>query len=223
MKSVFIAGCTGYLGSRLAKALLDHGYEVRALVRKGSEDKVPSGCSVVSGNALNAETYKHSIASDTFVHMVGVSNPSPAKAKLFRSIDLPAAHASIAAAGFANVKHFVYLSVAHPAPVMKAYIETRMEVEKRVRESEMNATILRPWYVLGPGHRWAYALIPIYKLCELIPATREGALRCGLVSLKQMIAALVNAVENPAQGIRILNVPEIRRNATNCSLPDRSQ
>jgi uncharacterized protein YbjT (DUF2867 family) len=208
--SVFIAGSTGYLGTRLAKALLDRGFEVRALVRKGSENKVPEGCSVVTGDALNPATYQDSIDSETFVHMVGVSNPSPAKAKLFRSIDLPAALASIEAAKFANVNHFVYLSVAHPAPVMKAYIETRMEVEKRIEESGLNATFVRPWYVLGPSHRWAYALIPIYKICELIPATREGALRCGLVTLKQMIAALVYTVENPATGIRIVNVQDIR-------------
>jgi hypothetical protein len=64
---------------------------------------------------------------------------------------------------------------------------------------------------VGPGHRWAYALIPIYKICELIPATKEGALRCGLVNLKQMIAALVNAVENPAKGIRTMNVQDIKK------------
>jgi uncharacterized protein YbjT (DUF2867 family) len=211
LRTVFIAGSTGYLGARLSKTLLDRGYEVQALIRKGSENKVPAGCSIVKGDALNAETYQQAVASDTFVHMVGVANPSPAKAKLFRSIDLPAAYASIAAAGFANVKHFVYLSVAHPAPVMKAYIETRIESETRIVESGMNATLVRPWYVLGPGHRWAYALIPIYKLCELIPPTREGALRCGLVTLKQMIAALVNAVENPPNGVRIMNVPDIRK------------
>ena len=209
--AVFIAGSTGYLGTRLTKALLDRGFEVRALVRKGSENKVPSGCSIVTGDALNAASYQDSIGSETFVHMVGVPNPSPAKAKLFRSIDLPAALASIEAAKFAKVNHFVYLSVAHPARVMKVYIETRMEAEKRIEESGMNATFVRPWYVLGPGHRWAYALIPIYKICELIPATREGALRCGLVTLKQMIAALVNAVENPAQGIRVVSVQDIKR------------
>ncbi|MGH9856238.1 MAG: epimerase, partial [Acidobacteriota bacterium] len=99
----------------------------------------------------------------------------------------------------------------HPAPVMKAYIQTRMDAEARLLESGMDITILRPWYVLGPGHRWAYALIPFYKLFELIPATRPGALRCGLVTLPQMLGALMYAVENPVKGIRILEVPEIRR------------
>jgi len=79
-----------------------------------------------------------------------------------------------------------------------------------LRESGMNATILRPWYVLGPGHRWPYALIPVYWLFEKIPATRPGAERLGLVTLRQMTQALVRAVESPVRGVRIVEVPAIR-------------
>ncbi len=169
--------------------LLQKGYAVEALVRKGSESKAPVGCKAITGDALNSDSYKQSLSSDTFIHMVGVANPSPAKAGLFRNIDLPAAIASIDAAIYNGVKHFVYVSVAHPAPAMKAYVQTRMEAEAKLRDSGLNTTILRPWYVIGPGHRWAYALIPFYKLAEMIPATRDSALRCGLVTLKQMLAA----------------------------------
>ena len=45
-----------------------------------------------------------------------------------------------------------------------------------------------PWYVLGPGHRWPYLLLPMYKLMELLPSTRAGATRLGLVTLEQMFA-----------------------------------
>ena len=114
------------------------------------------------------------------------------------------------AARAAGVKHFVYLSVAQPAPVMQAYIEVRQAGEALLHASGLNATILRPWYVLGPGHRWPYALIPFYLLFEAMPATRESARRLGLLTLRQMVAALVHAVENSPSGIRILGVPEIR-------------
>jgi uncharacterized protein YbjT (DUF2867 family) len=116
----------------------------------------------------------------------------------------------VAAATKAGARHFIYVSVAHPAPVMKAYIEVRMECEGMIRDSGMPATILRPWYVLGPGHRWPYGLLPVYWLLEKIPATRAGAQRLGLVTLDQMIAALLYAVENPSSDVRILDVPKIR-------------
>ena len=143
------------------------------------------------------------------MQLVGVSHPNPSKAAEFRSADLAAAAGAIKAAVDAGVQHFVYLSVAHPAPLMKPYIEVRTECEAMIRESGMNATILRPWYILGPGHRWPYALLPMYWLMELLPPTRAGA-RLGLVTLEQMIRALVHAVENPCRGVRIVEVPEIR-------------
>ena len=210
-KTVFITGGTGYLGRPLIQRLVASGHEVQALVRAGSEEKLPLGCKPVIGNALDANSYAAHIASaDTFVQLVGVPHPSPTKAKEFRSIDLVSASGAIKAAKEAGIKHFVYLSVAHPAPMMKAYIEVRSECEQLLHESGMNATILRPWYVLGPGHWWPYALIPMYKLCELIPSTREGARRLGLVTHAQMVTALVQAVENPYSGRRIVEVPEIR-------------
>ena len=210
-RHIFVTGGTGYLGKPLIQRLLAGGHEVSALVRPGSENKLPSGCKVVLGNALDAASYADKITpSDTFVQLVGVPHPSPAKAKEFRSIDFVSASGAILVAALAGIKHFVYLSIAHPAPMMKVYIQVRSECEQLLADSGMNATILRPWYVLGPGHWWPYALIPMYKLCEIIPATREGAHRLGLVTHAQMVTALVQAVENPCTGLRIVEVPEIR-------------
>jgi uncharacterized protein YbjT (DUF2867 family) len=180
-------------------------------VRPGSERKLPAGAQPVLGNALDAESYADKLsAGDTLVQLVGVPHPSPAKAAQFRAIDLPSGLAAVAAAKRAGVRHLVYVSVAHPAPVMKAYIAVRAQVEQAIRDAGLNATILRPWYVLGPGHWWPYLVLPVYKLLELVPATRDGAQRLGLVTLGEMVAALVRAVEEPAQGVRVVEVPEIR-------------
>jgi uncharacterized protein YbjT (DUF2867 family) len=199
------------MGRRLIATLLQRGHQVRALVRPGSENKLPLGCTPVLGNALDSGSYATQIApSDTFVQLVGVAHPSPAKAAQFRQIDLPSGLGAVQAARSANVRHFIYLSVGQPAPAMKAYIQVRAEVEAAIHAAGLNATILRPWYVLGAGHWWPYLLLPMYKLAELVPQTREGALRLGLVTIDQMIAALTSAVENPPQSTRIVSVPEIR-------------
>jgi uncharacterized protein YbjT (DUF2867 family) len=196
----------------LVARLLKRGHEVRALVRPGSEKKLPPGCSPVFGNALDGSSYAAQVSpSDTFVQLVGVAHPSPAKGAEFRRIDLPSGLGAIAAAKSAGIRHFVYLSVAHPAPMMHAYIAVRTECEAAIEAAGLNATILRPWYVLGPGHWWPYLILPMYKLAELLPSTREGAQRLGLVTLEQMTSALTFAVENPAHGRRVVTVPEIRR------------
>jgi uncharacterized protein YbjT (DUF2867 family) len=209
--SVFIAGGTGYLGVPLIRALVQRRYSVRALVRKGSEYKIPPGCQAVPGNALEASSYADRIApAPTFIQLTGVSHPSPAKAAEFESIDRSSALGAIGAAKRAGVQHFIYLSVAQPAPAMKAYIAVRAECEAALQASGMNVTIVRPWYVLGPGHRWPYVLLPMYWICERIPSTRDGARRLGLVTLDQMTHTLISAIENPSIGARFIDVPQIR-------------
>jgi uncharacterized protein YbjT (DUF2867 family) len=208
---VFITGGTGYIGSRLIPRLLAGGHKVSALVRSESQHKLPEGCEPVLGNALDASTYRARVKpASAFVQLVGVPHPSPAKAPQFRSIDLVAGREAVSAAVFAGIEHFVYVSVAQPAPMMKAYLEVRAECEAAIRASGLHATILRPWYVLGPGHRWPYALLPAYWLLERLPATRDGARRLGLVTLEQMLQCLTRAVTSPAPNVRILGVPEIR-------------
>jgi uncharacterized protein YbjT (DUF2867 family) len=210
-QSVFLTGGTGYMGNRLIPMLLARGHEVRALTRIPSVTKLPQGCHPVFGSAVSGGYDSHVPQECTFVHLVGVSHPSPAKAEQFRTVDLAALRVSVAAAVKAQARHFVFVSVAHPAPAMKAYIAVRQECEQIIGESGLNATILRPWYVLGPGHRWPYLLLPIYWLMERFPSTRESALRLGLVTLPQMVNALLAAIESPCQGTRILDVQSIRR------------
>lgn len=211
-RRVFVTGGTGYLGRALIEALVQRGHHVRALVRLGSESKVPLGAERVTGNALDSSGWAATVAAaDTLVHLVGTPHPSPAKAAEFRAVDLPSIRAAVAAAVTARVSHFVYVSVAHPAPIMHPYIAVRSEGESLIQGSGLNATILRPWYVLGEGHRWAYALVPLYAIARYVPAWRASAGRLGLVTHEQMVRALVAAVENPVQGVRIVEVPEIRR------------
>ena len=213
---IFLTGGTGYVGSRLIERLLTRGHQVTALVRPQSEGKLPAGCQAASGSALDANSYRDRVKpATTFVQLVGVAHPSPAKAAEFRTVDLVAGREAVAAAVSAGIEHFVYVSVAHPAPVMKAYIAVREECEALIRRSGMNATILRPWYILGPGHRWPYALLPAYWLLERLPATSKGARRLGLVTLEQMLQALIRAVESPAMGVRLMTVPEIRESCIN--------
>jgi uncharacterized protein YbjT (DUF2867 family) len=211
---IFIAGGTGYVGQRLIPELLARGHSVRALTRKSSRGKLPPGCTPVIGDALEKSTFVSRVRpGDTYVQLVGVAHPSPSKASQFRSIDLVSAQESISAAVEAGVGHFVYVSVAHPAPAMKAYIEVRSEVEDMIGASGLRASILRPWYVLGPGHRWPYLLIPTYWVMERLPRTRDSARRLGLVTLRQMVCALVHSVQSPPEGtngVRIVEVPEIR-------------
>jgi uncharacterized protein YbjT (DUF2867 family) len=211
-RSIFITGGTGYIGRPLITELLQRGHTVRALVRNGSESRLPPGVEAMYGNALDAATFTSAVPpSDTIIHLVGTPHPNPSKAAAFERVDLASIQASVqAATASGSIRQFIYLSVAQPAPVMQAYIAVRQKGEELIRNAGLNATMVRPWYVLGPGHRWPYILLPLYWLARQLPLTRDSAKRLGLVTLRQMVVTLVNAVENPVTGVRIVDAEVIR-------------
>jgi nucleoside-diphosphate-sugar epimerase len=209
---ILVTGGTGYIGSRLVPVLHARGHRVRVLTRLGSAHRVPPGAECVVGDALDAESVRRALRpGDTVVHLVGTPSPSPRKAAEFERVDLASIRVMVEAARHVGVAHLVYVSVAHPAPVMRAYVAARVAGEAVIASAGLRGTILRPWYVLGRGHWWPVVLLPLYGLAALFPASRAGARRLGLVTVKQMVRALVAAVEHPpAAGMTIVDVPAIR-------------
>ena len=212
-----MTGGTGYIGRRVIPVLAERGHRVRALVRASSAARLPGGCTAIVGDALAADTFQeHIVGCDTLLQLVGTPHPSPSKAAEFERVDLASVRASVTAASATpSLSHFVYVSVAPSASVMRAYVDVRMRGEDLVREWRQRVpggavTFLRPWYVLGPGHRWPYALVPLYWIMERIPSTRTRARELGLVTIDQMVAAIAASIESPGSGERVVSVPEIR-------------
>lgn len=211
---VMVTGGTGYIGRHLIPVLLARGHRIRVLTRPDSVKRVAAGAETIIGDALDADSVAAAFkAGESVIHLVGTPHPSPAKAAQFKNIDLVSIRATVAAAKKSAIDDLVYISVAQPAPIMREYLWVRALGEAMINEAALTATIIRPWYVLGPGHWWPKALLPFYAVAELIPATRPSAERLGLVTIEQMVRAIVSAVENPPQRgrQRIVDVPGIRR------------
>jgi len=213
--TVFLTGGTGYLGRRLIPRLVTRGHAVHALVRPRSNTRLPAGATAVIGDALDGQTFLHAIPRNSvIVHLVGTPRTSPAKAAEFEAVDFTSARECVSAAKIAGARHFIYVSVAQPAPIMRVYVDVRARGEALLRESGIPHTVLRPWYVLGPGHRWPYLLVPLYWYWNRKPSTREAAQHLGLVTLDQMLSALTWAVETAGGESRLLEVPAIRFSGT---------
>ncbi len=211
---ILITGGTGYIGQHVIPLLIARGHRVRVVARQSSLARVPAGAAAVSGDALNEDSIASALRpGDTVIHLVGTPHPSPTKADQFDRVDLMSIRCTVGAAKRVGIDHLVYVSVAQPAPVMAHYLWVRSLGETMIREAQISATILRPWYVLGPGHWWPKAIMPFYKVAELFPPTRAAAQRLGLVTIEEFVKALVRAVEDPPRAgrQRLLDVPAIRQ------------
>ena len=211
---ILITGGTGYIGQHLIPLLIARGHRVRVLARAASAARVPAGATTVIGDALNADSIAGALRpGDTVIHLVGTPHPSPSKAGEFDRVDLMSIRCTVVAAKRVGIAHLIYVSVAQPAPVMAHYLWVRRLGETMIREAELTASIVRPWYVLGPGRWWPKMIVPLYKLAELFPMTRDTAERLGMVSIEQFVTAMVYEVENPpaARQRRMVEVPAIRR------------
>ena len=213
-QNIFITGGTGYIGKRLIKKLLaEKSYCIHTLVRKGSEGKVPKGCSIIFGDALNAETYKHLVPDNSiFIHLVGVHHPSPSKKEEFRKIDLVSVKEAVTAATYSGVRHFIYLSVSQfPSFVMHNYQQARRRGESIVKSSGIPCTFLRPWYVLGPGHWWPVIFQPIFFFAKMIKSLRRKIIHREYITIRQMIAALRVAVKNTPMYVMVMEIEDMKK------------
>ena len=133
---VFVTGGTGYVGSRLIATLLARGHRVRALARQTSLGRLPERATPVVGDALDAESVAGALRSgDTLVHLVGTPHPNPSKARQFEQIDLVSIRAAVTAAKRVGIAQLVYVSVAQPAPIMRAYLAVRAAGERMIKEA----------------------------------------------------------------------------------------
>lgn len=209
-RSVFVRGRTRHVGQRLIQELLARGHRARALARPGSKGRLPPSCVTLLA-----------------MHLTPPHTKPASRLRNFCAIGWDRASESVE-----------NRTVSQRGPCGWSRGRTRCETCRRaaLRLCQLDAAgtnhegicrgqsgmreldtaewdecdILRPWYVLGPGHRWPYALIPLYRILSLISVSRESASRLGLVTLPQMVRWLVGAVENPSSGVRVISVPEIR-------------
>ena len=213
MAPIFITGGTGYMGRRLLKQLVARGCDVTALVRKGSEQKLPKGVRAIIADPFDAATFGQWIPKGAvYVQLLGVAHPSPRKKEQFKEIDLRSVKASADAAASANVSHFIYVSVAMAeSSAMKDYQAVRKEGEAYLQSKTFPCTIIRPWYVLGPGHWWPVLLLPVYGIAQLNEAWRKKAGSFSLVTIGQMLRILLKVIETPPAPRRVIEVQHIKK------------
>jgi nucleoside-diphosphate-sugar epimerase len=167
-----ITGATGFIGGRLAERLVQEGYSVRCLVRASSDtsllDKLDVQIAV--GDLTRARSLAHAVDGCHYVfHCGALVSDWATKEEIVRT-NVEGTRSLLEASVDASVQRFIHFSTTdiygYPdgAEIDEAYAakrfrnwyaQTKLEAEAEVRRVEkahaLDAVILRPATVYGPG------------------------------------------------------------------------
>jgi len=155
-KSVIVTGSNGFLGAHICRRLLDEGFQVTALVRKGSDLSELEGVKVhlAYGDVTNKESLVQSFKSfTTVVHAAGVVAYKKADRPLMETVNVQGTKNTIEACIEVGVEKLVHISSCvavgasfTPTPLTETspygieslglgYYDTKRDAEKIVIEA----------------------------------------------------------------------------------------
>jgi nucleoside-diphosphate-sugar epimerase len=147
--SLAITGGTGFVGATLIRLAVEAGWSVNALTRRAQLPQ--TGVTWVAGSLETPEALTALIScADAVIHVAGITNTPTREA--FIAGNVTGTEAVIAACLAQDVQRFVHVSsLTARAPGLSNYGWSKAEAEKRVMDSPLGWTIIRPPAVFGPG------------------------------------------------------------------------
>lgn len=224
---VFMTGATGFLGRAVVDALLADGHEVRAMVR-GKGHRLPEAVDAVTVTFDDPEGVQVALSGcDAVMHLAGKVSRDPKDAGAMHWIHVEATQVLLDAMKGAGVKRFVLASTSGTIAVSEnesrpaternrpafevigkwPYYTSKMlqeqEVMRRHERGEIDAVILNPSLLLGPGDdRLSSSTDVLNVLTGRITALTTGTV--ALVDVRDCAPAFVKALTEGASGERYL-------------------
>lgn len=196
---IFIAGGTGFVGAHLVEALREQGHKLRLLVHKRSSGL--SGCvDQVEGDVTRLETFEHAVKGcDAVINLVGIIREFPSRGITFERLHVQATANMLAATRKAGLRRYLQMSALGTRPnAVSRYHQTKFRAEELVRSSGLDATILRPSLIYGPGDAFVTMLAGQLRLTPIMPVIGSGAYRLQPIHADDVARCFALALEMPA-------------------------
>ena len=201
-KTIAITGATGFAGRYVVSELLARGLTLRALVRSPAKAGLPDAVATVTGDLADKAALAQLVTgADAIIHLAGALTALD-RAGYFR-VNEQGTQALAEAAEAAGVRRFVHISsLAAREPQLSGYAASKRAGEEVIaqRQQALNAIIIRPPAVYGPGDKGTLPLIKeLTRPIAAIPGL-PGA-RFSLIHGRDLARIIAGAVESDDKGL----------------------
>jgi uncharacterized protein YbjT (DUF2867 family) len=206
---VLVTGATGFVGPKVANAIVDAGHDVRVLERKpGSWSEAGIRCQeAVQGDMVDPESLRQAVAGrEVVVHLVAIRQARPQR---FEQIMIEGTRSLIAAAKGAKVKRFVLMSALGTTEETKdlvPYYNAKWHEEKDLEASGLEHVIFRPSFVFGRDGGILPTFRKLARLTPVTPITGSGEQRIQPIWIDDVAAYFAAAVDKPEAANRLFEL-----------------
>lgn len=207
---IFVTGGTGFVGKEVVRLLAGTGHHVVALVRSGSEGKLPKipHVSVHIGDVTEPDSLLRGMQGcDVVIHLVGIIREYPERGVTFERLHVDATRHVLDAAAAQGVRRYLHMSAnGVRAGAVTGYHRTKWLAEEAVRASQLDWTIVRPSLIFGPGSEFVNMLTAMVRKLPLVPVIGDGCYRLQPVAVGQVAQTYLKAPAMPETLHRIFHL-----------------
>jgi nucleoside-diphosphate-sugar epimerase len=220
-----VTGASGFVGGHLAQRLVREGYQVRCLVRSGSDTSLLEslGVELAIGDLTHGRSLHRAVDGCDYVFHCGALVSDWATIDEIRRINVDGTRDLVSASGAASVRRFVHFSstdvYGYPGgtAVDESYVssrfanwyaQTKLEAEAEVVGDGLASVILRPATIYGPRSQDVVGEIARAIRGRNMVLVDRGRAVAGLAYVENLIDAALLAVREDAAVGEAFNVTD---------------
>ena len=203
MKKILVIGASGFLGRKVAQALLAEGYEVRCLARNLSrvQDLARTGCKIVQGDISDLLSMQHALDSVQAAY-ISVHTLSPQHANTagqgFMQIEMNGLHNIVKACRARGVHRLIYITSLGIAPdASNTWVRERWKTEQFLLGSGLDVTVIRPGQIDGVGGRGFDMMVSQAKRPVSMNLFGGGQQKMRNIAVDDLVYYLVGVLNDP--------------------------
>jgi nucleoside-diphosphate-sugar epimerase len=210
---ILVTGASGFVGQTVCRRLVEHGHDVAALVRRPGRE--PAGTRAVRGDLTDGAELRVALAAEgaeSVIHLAAEIAAQRDRGRI-REVNVEGTRRLIDACVAAGVRRIVFASTVVTGdargavlteetrlPVETTYGQSKQEGERLLREAPLDAVIVRPSHVYGPGGWYAKEFVARLRRPGRFAVVGRGDNWWDVIHVEDAASALVAALEHAPPG-----------------------